>query len=122
MSPLEAINWSEIPLFSILKAEVIQELSRGVTVPYPNFLVTKELGICLTFDEPSELFGETPPKYILCGKNWEALRQVKPHLVSKLSEDACTGTVLLVFASADNILNNLQVLHFWMNWVLGDEL
>jgi hypothetical protein len=54
MTPLEAINWSQIAFLAISETEIIKKLSGSICIPDPDIFLLEFLGVSRTSNEPFE--------------------------------------------------------------------
>lgn len=59
VSPLEAVDWPQVPLLSVAQALPVQELTAAVAVPDVNPLGLKLLGRSGTTNKPEQLLQNT---------------------------------------------------------------
>jgi hypothetical protein len=52
VTPLKSVDRTKVPLFPVLQADLVEELSASVSVPDSNLFVTQVLGIRVTLDKP----------------------------------------------------------------------
>merc|ERR550519_360284 len=84
VSPLKAVDGTEVSLLTLCKAQTVQELSASVPVPDPHFLLLQLLGVGGAPDEPEELLSNAAIEDFLGGQQGEgSIPQRKSHLSSE---------------------------------------
>ena len=84
VSPLEAVDRSEVSLLPLCQAEAVEELPAAVSVPDPHILVLQLLGISGASDEPEQLLSNASIENLLGGQQGEcSISQRKSHLSSE---------------------------------------
>lgn len=112
VSPLEAVDRTQIPLLSVRESALVQELSGAVPIPDPDALLLQLLRIRAAANEPQQLFGHSSPEHPLSGQQWEdVVPQVKSHLSSENGQSADAGAIPATIPSVDDVLDQVQVLH-----------
>lgn len=120
--PLKTVNWAKVPFLTVLKPYLIKKLTRCITVPDFDFLITEMLCIRVTSDKPYQLFRYSPPEHILGRQHWKAFRQIVPHLVSKLADNSRASPVSFLSASLNYLFDGLQVLVLLVSGVHLEKL
>ncbi|KAH3658768.1 hypothetical protein OGATHE_006494 [Ogataea polymorpha] len=64
VSPLEAVNWTEISFPPVCQAERVKILSRSISFPYFDALLGQFLGICLSSNKPEKFVKDTFEKHL----------------------------------------------------------
>lgn len=81
VSPLEAIDWSQVALFPVRESTLVQELTGTVPVPDLDPLLLQDPCVCTTADEPEQFLGHSSPEDAFRGEQREdVVAQVEPHL------------------------------------------
>lgn len=93
VAPLEAINRSEVHLFTVVEAPLVQEFSGAVAIPDVDALVGEELRVGGARDEPEELFRHASPEGALCGEEGKAFPQIETHGAAKEGERSRASAV-----------------------------
>ena len=84
VSPLKAVDWSQVSLLTGCEAQTVQELPAAVPVPDPHFLLLQLLGVGGAPDEPEELLSNAAIEDFLGGQQGEcSVPQRKSHLSSE---------------------------------------
>lgn len=68
MSPLKAIDGTEIAGLTMIEAKVVKKLARSIAVPYFDASFTEAVRRCVAFDEPQELGNDCSGEDTLCSK------------------------------------------------------
>ena len=106
VSPLESVNGTKVPFFSFFEANLIQKLSGSISIPDSDLFIAQDFGIRLPIDKPKELLSQSPPKDVFGGQNWEALTQIKSHLITEFGNDSGASAVVFELPGLNYIINN----------------
>ena len=97
VSPLEAIDRSQVSNFAMRQSSLVEEFSRAISIPNMNSLVGKVIAIGVSADEPQELFGDAPPKGAFGGEERQsAVAEGKAHLGAEFGERASSSAIASV--------------------------
>ena len=113
VSPLEAVDWTQITFSPVLQVTRVEELSRSVTVPDVHALVSKKLGVGLASHKPEELLQYASQEDTLCGEQRQiAVGKVEAEarLRCKESESASTCAIGSRLACRNDTRHELEVL------------
>lgn len=85
VSPLEAVDWSQVSNFAVLEARRVEKLTSAVAVPDFDVFRLKNFRIGGSFDEPEKFLCDGSPEHSLRRQQWKLIAKIKSHL---RSEDA----------------------------------
>lgn len=103
MSPLEAINRSQVTNLAVLETRSIEELACAVAVPNSNILSLEQLCVGGAFDEPKQLLCHGAPKHALCRQQWKLITKIESHLCTEEANGANAGAISSGYAYAKSL-------------------
>lgn len=116
VSPLEAIDRTQVPNASMLQAALVEELSGTIAIPDLDALLGEMVAVRIPLDEPEEFFDNTTKKYAFGGQERKCIvgeRETKRRR-SEYRECAGTSAVWTRRACLYHVSYEVEVLIFFM--------
>lgn len=82
MSPLEAVDRTEVALLSVLEAVQLEELQRAVRIPDVDALFGQLLAVGRAGDEPEQFLGDRLEDHLLGGQQWDGVWRTEEQMIS----------------------------------------
>lgn len=111
MSPLEAIDGTQIPFFPVCQALVIQKGPGCIAVPDADLLIAQVFCVSVSFQEPDQLLCNTSPEHILSRQHRETFTQVVAHLTAEFGKDTRTSPIILLLSCLNHLFDIFEILH-----------
>ncbi|CAO2616564.1 Thymidylate synthase [Lemmus lemmus] len=93
MSPLETINWAQVPFLSCRESQAVQKISGPIGIPDSHFFGGQFLSICGSLDKPQQLLQNTLPEHSFGCEQRKFISQVVSRLHAKHRQRAGARTL-----------------------------
>lgn len=93
VSPLEAINRTQVANLTTLETSRVEELTGAVAIPDSDVLCLQQFGIGGAFYKPEELLGNCAPKHSLGCEQRDLIAKIETHLSAKDADGANASAI-----------------------------
>jgi hypothetical protein len=111
MSPLEAVNWTQVTFRILMQPNTVKKCSRRNFIP--NFNPSAMQVICISGAayEPKKLFNDATPERAFGGEKWDdAVAKIEAHVSTKNRQRSSASAVRLKVTILKSSGNEIKVL------------